>query len=180
METKVLRQIILNCRDDKNKVTPAAVVKAAADPNHPLHLDPGFHWGDNDKAAEQWRLEYADRLIRRVYITRRETTKSTTTRIVKMFVRDPDAPAKVAGRIAIGVCEDDVTDGFERPELNRSQSRKVLRNESARIIGCLHRAVRIARALEQSDTEKLLGSALKIMQKVDDSLQDGGFDAATG
>ncbi len=48
-------------RDERGSLTPALVVDAARDPEHPLHSR--FEW-DDGVAAEKWRLEQASQLLR--------------------------------------------------------------------------------------------------------------------
>lgn len=48
-------------RDEHGSLTPALVVDAARDPEHPLHAR--FEW-DDTVAAEKWRLEQAGQLLR--------------------------------------------------------------------------------------------------------------------
>lgn len=48
-------------RDERGALTPALVVEAARDPEHPLHSR--FEW-DDTAAAEKWRLEQASQLLR--------------------------------------------------------------------------------------------------------------------
>lgn len=51
--------------DERRELTAEIVVKIATDPDHPLHAE--FEW-DDSAAAEQYRLEQARSLIRRVTI----------------------------------------------------------------------------------------------------------------
>ncbi len=48
-------------RDERGSLTPALVVDAARNPEHPLHSR--FEW-DDGVAAEKWRLEQASQLLR--------------------------------------------------------------------------------------------------------------------
>ena len=48
-------------RDERGALTPALVVEAARDPEHPLHSR--FEWDDTE-AAKQWRLTQASQLLR--------------------------------------------------------------------------------------------------------------------
>lgn len=54
---------------------PQATVDAAADPDHPLHGE--FDW-DNATAGDEWRLEQARRLIRRVRMVRVDDSEGPT------------------------------------------------------------------------------------------------------
>lgn len=60
---RALEQI--TARDPEHVLRPQAVVDAARAPGHPLH--PYFTW-DNPRAAEQYRLDQARRLIQHVYV----------------------------------------------------------------------------------------------------------------
>lgn len=53
--------------DENGDLTPALVVDAARDEDHPLH--DRFDWDDSD-AAEKWRINQAAHLIRSVKVTR--------------------------------------------------------------------------------------------------------------
>lgn len=56
-----LRDHLQAIRDERGALTPALVVDAARDPEHPLHSR--FEW-DDTIAAEKWRLEQAGQLLR--------------------------------------------------------------------------------------------------------------------
>ncbi len=56
-----LRDHLTAIRDERGSLTPALVVDAARDPEHPLHSR--FEW-DDTTAAEKWRLEQAGQLLR--------------------------------------------------------------------------------------------------------------------
>lgn len=61
MSTTSLLAELTAIRDEHGQLTPALVVDAARNPEHPLHTR--FEW-DDTLAAEQWRLEQAGQLLR--------------------------------------------------------------------------------------------------------------------
>lgn len=61
MSTTSLLTELTAIRDEHGQLTPALVVDAARNPEHPLHSR--FEW-DDTLAAEQWRLEQAGQLLR--------------------------------------------------------------------------------------------------------------------
>lgn len=61
-----LRSVLLQIREARGALTPAAVVDTARDPTHPLHSR--FEW-DDAVAAEAHRRAQAAKLIRSVRIT---------------------------------------------------------------------------------------------------------------
>lgn len=63
-----LRSELLRIREERGKLTAAAVLADARDPESPLH--DRFTWAD-DEAAEHWRLHEARTLIRLVKIVYR-------------------------------------------------------------------------------------------------------------
>lgn len=82
-------------------VTPAAVVKAASDPKNPLHSDPRFCWGNDEKAAYEHRLDVAREIIVSVKVV--FEVEERTIR-VPMYVRDPKAGPTEQGYVSmIGV-----------------------------------------------------------------------------
>lgn len=62
-----LREVFDRLYAERGRLTPELVVEEAAAPDHPLH--DRFEW-DDAKAAHAHRLDQAERLIRRVKITR--------------------------------------------------------------------------------------------------------------
>ena len=63
--TQEIIAAITTLEDRKGKLTASQVLEVARSPDSPLH--PCFEW-DDSIAAEQWRLEQARELIRRVKI----------------------------------------------------------------------------------------------------------------
>ncbi len=73
-------------RDEHGSLTPALVVDAARDPEHPLHSR--FEW-DDTIAAEKWRIEQASQLLR---VTFRPDPKRPTDLRAFVAVRGENAP----------------------------------------------------------------------------------------
>lgn len=113
------------------KLTPELVLADAEDPTSPLHDT--FTW-DNDEAAKLWRIEQARRLIRSVKVS---VSYSSVVLAAPRYVRDPDAPSKEQGYIAVPSVVDD-----------RERARRVLHSEMMRVRTLLERAQSVAVVLE--------------------------------
>lgn len=88
-----LRDHLLAVREERGKLTPATVVDAARDPEHPLHAR--FEW-DDTVAAEKYRHHQAHELIQIVKISRtrpdgeqREVRAFHAVRHEREYVYDP-------------------------------------------------------------------------------------------
>jgi hypothetical protein len=73
-------------RSHRGRLTARAVVEAAKNPRHPLHSE--FEW-NNQKAADQQRLERARELIRYITIVSVDATRRIETRY---YAHDPKTP----------------------------------------------------------------------------------------
>jgi hypothetical protein len=80
-----LRDILLDIRERRGKLTPEIVLDEARDENHPLHHR--FEW-DDSAAAEKFRLSQAANLLRVKY--KQETVNGT--RDLRAFVVTRPAP----------------------------------------------------------------------------------------
>ena len=68
-----LRDHLQAIYDERGNLTPALVVDAARNPEHPLHTR--FTWDDTE-AARRWRLSQASELIRTARVTYRAANSS--------------------------------------------------------------------------------------------------------
>lgn len=143
-----LRELLLETADERGEVTRDGVVAAASDPQHPLHDDPHFLWGDDRAAAHEYRKEYAGRLIRRVYFVPRPVERRVAR--VPVFVRNPRRESeKEAGHVLL-----------ESVEKSSAHALIVVRDELDRATGALRRAAAVAGALEVTGADERLARLL--------------------
>jgi hypothetical protein len=135
---------IAACRDKSGRIAPNIVVDAARDPASPLHDE--FEW-DVAKAAERDWIRTACELIRSVkFIVEFEDRKI----IAPYYVSDPSRDESAYIQTA-------------RVAKNGAMSERVLRDELARIVGAIHRAMTLASAFNlKSSFERMLDEAVKI------------------
>lgn len=120
------------------KITPQQIVDAARNEDSPLHRF--FEW-DDDKAAEQYRLDQARTLLRSCQV---EVTVSDRKVQVPYYVRDPEADTMDQGYVESG-----------RLKTQEDLSREVLLTEFQRAGSQLARARRLAAyfgAVEEVDS----------------------------
>jgi hypothetical protein len=142
-------QRLIQLHEAHGSLTPDLVVEDAKRPDSPLHAC--FEW-DIDKAATAHWLETARTLIRSVRV---EVVNQQTTLTAPYFVRDPRAPARDQGYIAIGQIKDD-----------RELAREVVIEECARAQAAFRRAKEVAQAVgEQSAVERLLTQTQKVIER---------------
>lgn len=123
MNQKTLAKEIKKLQDRNGRITPEAIVHAAANPKHPLHSC--FEW-DDGKAAFSYRVQQARDLIRRVvgsFVVGTRTVRTVG------YVRDPEVPERVQGYRAVVKLRDDI-----------DEAREVLVGEMARISALIRRA----------------------------------------
>ena len=127
---EAIRRALLAIEDGEGRLTPAAVVAAAENPDSPLH--PRFEW-DDSKAAHAFRLEQARRLIRgvQVVITTEDRVISTV-----HYVHDPRVGEDEQGYVSLSQLRSEP-----------GNARAMLRVEFARAAACLRRAEDLADAL---------------------------------
>lgn len=77
-----LRSELQSIYDQHKRLTPALVVDAAREPEHPLHSR--FEWNDA-VAGEAWRRQQAHELIRSVRVVYREADESSSEKSVRAF-----------------------------------------------------------------------------------------------
>jgi hypothetical protein len=77
-----LRNELQSIYDQHKRLTPALVVDAAREPEHPLHSR--FEWNDA-VAGEAWRRQQAHELIRSVRVVYREADESSSEKSVRAF-----------------------------------------------------------------------------------------------
>ncbi|MFD1656939.1 hypothetical protein ACFSL4_01490 [Streptomyces caeni] len=77
-----LRSELQSIYDQHKKLTPALVVDAARDEQHPLHSR--FEWNDA-VAGEAWRRQQAHELIRSVRVVYREADEANPEKSVRAF-----------------------------------------------------------------------------------------------
>ena len=128
----------LEALEQGGKLTAAAVVEDARDPSSPLHVL--FPW-DDERAAYEWRLEVARRVIRQVEY---HVTQRNITIVAPRYVPDPEQPGARPGYARI----EDVRDDAVRTSM-------VVIAELRRALGVLQRAERIARALNIGSASRL-------------------------
>lgn len=157
MNQTQLRKIIEATSDEAGRVTREGLVAAAADPGHPLHADPHFHFGDDAAAAHEHRLEYAGKLIRRVYVTVRPTQARRAR--VPYFVRDPRSDEHEPGHVPL-----------QSVEVSSPNAAVVLQDELRRVVGNLRRAAGVAATLEidglADELSSLLSRALMVQGRL--------------
>jgi hypothetical protein len=110
-------------RDEHGTLTPALVVEAAANPDHPLHNR--FEW-DDTAAAQQWRLTQASSLLRVVKMPASESGP----RDLRAFVAVKGADTHRADYVPTGEA---LADTFTRQLVLRDMERewKTLRRRYA-------------------------------------------------
>lgn len=135
---------IAACREKSGRIIPQAVVEAARDPASVLHDE--FEW-DVAKAAERDWIRTACELIRSVkFIVEYEDRKI----IAPFYVSDPGRDESAYVQTA-------------RIAKNGAMSERVLRDELARIVGAIHRAMNLAAAFGlKSSFERMLDEAVQI------------------
>lgn len=152
-----LRKVLEETADEAGRVTRDGVVAAAADPGHPLHSDPHFLWGDDAAAAREHRLEYAGRLIRRVYITVRPVQARRAR--VPYFVRCPRTDENEPGHVPL-----------QSVEASSPNAAIVMQDELRRCVGILRRTAAVASQLGiaglDDDVTNLLSAALRIQGRL--------------
>jgi hypothetical protein len=159
MDREELRRLIMETADDNGRVTPEGVVAAAADPENPLHNDPGFLWDDDAEAARQHRIAYAARLMRRVYVVVRRNEKRTAR--VPYFVRDPAAAPDERGSVTL-----------ESVPPASGSAIIVARDEARRVVAILSRTHEVLRTLQLNSAANhvsaLLCGARELSARLDD------------
>lgn len=140
--TDTQRERVLFLADEHGRVTPSLVLEDARREDSPLH---GLFEWNNDKAAEQHRLDTARAVIRTVKVV---VTIQETTIKAPHYVRDPDAKGQ----------------GYRSVEaLQRDPvcARQALIDELTRAAGVVTRAKNLATVLNLSDeVDYLLGQIL--------------------
>ena len=139
-------ELLRDIEERYGAVTPEAVVTEAAGVTHPWHNR--FEWNDSE-AAHRYRLDQARTVIRSV---RFEIEYKTLTIKPPEWVRDPRREHDEQGYTRLL---------FLRRAKN--QRADLLRQEIARAVGCLQRALNIAAALGEMDTASRVDSALEIL-----------------
>ena len=152
MRTKVEQKAIEEALESiakkhKGRLTPDAVVAAAASKASPLHEL--FEW-DQKKAAHQHRIEQARSLIRsvRVNITTHRTIISTVA-----YVRDPDLESDEQGYVATVSLVGD-----------SDRARATLVDEFSRAASALRRARELAAAFDMVDEIEAVTSTIDDMR----------------
>jgi hypothetical protein len=157
MTSKDLRAIIEETADEAGRVTREGLVAAAAQPDHPLHRDPKFLWGDDAKAAHQHRLEYAGRLIRTVYFTVRPMQRRQAR--APYFVRDPRTTEKEPGHVPL-----------ESVEAASPNAAIVAADELRRVVGILKRTAAVVGVLDieglADEVNGLLSVAMRLQAQL--------------
>lgn len=133
------------------RLTPDAVVAAAADPSHILHES--FTW-DDEKAAHQHRLDQARALIKSVRVQIQTESRVIST---VFYVRDPDASADEQGYVSIAKLRTDA-----------DMARAALIQEFQRAAVLLQGARDLAAALDmREDVDGLIETIGTLKQQVE-------------
>jgi hypothetical protein len=131
------------------RLTAEALVEAARNPRHPMHLD--FQW-DNAKAAHQYRLDLARGYIAEVRVV---ITTSTRQVIAPAYLRDRNI-APLPGYIAT-----------QRLRSDREASQETLIYEVSRAQALFERVREIAAALElERELEALIGATREFHSRI--------------
>lgn len=144
------RAAIEALRDRHGRITAAAVVDAARDPNNPLHA--AFDW-NVERAAEQHWLDTARRLISAVRVN-----ISIGSRVVSAvcYVRDPTLDTRQGGYRELTTIA-----------ARRDDAVAVVEMELARIAAAIQRARSIAAVLDlEGELEALLGDLTLVRAKI--------------
>ena len=128
-ETKAVHKALTDLEDKNGRLTPEGVVRAASDPDSPLHEH--FQWDDSE-AAKSWRLQQARCLIHSVTVTVTVDEKNVST---VHYVRDPTVAPDVQGYVAV-----------ERLQREPENVRPMLEYELGHVEARLNRAVSLADA----------------------------------
>lgn len=132
----------------RGRLTARSVLDAARDPESPLHSM--FEW-DDEKAADEWRIEQARRLIRTVKLTVEEETI-----VVPRYVRDTSLENGEQGYVSIGQLRTE-------PE----NAAALLRYEFSRAAAHCQRACAIADTLGIGDeARKVVASIERLLGKL--------------
>jgi hypothetical protein len=138
-------------RESDGRLTAEAVVKAAADADHPLHSQ--FEW-DDKVAAHDRRIDQARALIRGVRVT-----ISTDKRVVSTvwYVRDPSADAKEQGYVSLA-----------RLRTDEDLARAAIVDEFSRAASLLQRARDLAAVLEmETEVDELITSIERLKTRAE-------------
>jgi len=145
------RRAAIDALCDKNgRVTAAAVVEAARDPESPLHGC--FDW-DIGRAAEAHWINTARHLIASVRVN---ITVGTRVIPAVAFVRDPSAPVRSQGYRELSAIA-----------LRRDEAASVLDQEFSRISAAIQRARNIASVLDmEAELEAMFDDVLVAQKKL--------------
>jgi hypothetical protein len=131
------------------RLTPAAVVADAKDPDSPLH--DCFEW-DTEKAAMSFWIIQAREIITSIKVVQR--TETVSVRAV-YYVRDPSAGDGEQGYVSVPTLRTDA-----------DMAREALVSEFSRVADMLRRARELAAALDaQGDVEDLLVRVVGLRQR---------------
>lgn len=150
LDHAMVRAAIEALRDRHGRITAAAVVDAARDPNNPLH--PAFDW-NVERAAEQHWLDTARRLIAGVRIN-----VSIGSRVINSvaYIRDPALDIRQGGYREL-----------TQIAARRDEAVAVVEMELARIAAAIQRARSIAAVLDlEGELEALLGDLTLVRAKM--------------
>lgn len=141
-----LKQLV----DDYGCITPEAVVKAAENPNSPLH---GLFEWDDAIAGHKYRVEQAREVIRSIKLT---VTYETKTVCVPMYVRDPKRVTSEQGYVTITVLasEKDLARASVKNEFKQAKAALVRAENIAEYLN-VRRQVRAIREKVTEATEQI-------------------------
>jgi hypothetical protein len=136
------------------RITPEALVQAAADENSPLHGY--FEWNDTDAAAK-YRLMQARTLIRSCSVIVKIESRKVP---IPMYIRDPDMDSQAQGYVETA-----------RIRTDADAAHEALTREFSRAASMIHRARRLAAFFDMADefdelAERLTAIKTRIDEKV--------------
>jgi hypothetical protein len=136
--------------EKRGRLTPRDLVDAARDPSSPLHSE--FEW-DDGKAADDWRIEQARRLIRSVKVM---VDEETVTIALPRYVRDTARENDEQGYVTV-----------EQIRREPQNAAALLRYEFGRAATHCRRALAIAEAVGiKDDAAKVLASIERLLARI--------------
>jgi hypothetical protein len=136
--------------EQRGRLTPRDLVEAARDPESPLHAV--FEW-DDDKAADDWRIEQARRLIRSIKVM---VDEETVTIALPRYVRDTSKESDEQGYVTL-----------EQIRREPANAAALLRYEFGRAATHCRRALSIAEAVGvKDDAAKVLASIERLLARI--------------
>lgn len=144
---KLIASALRALEDDRGRLSPEIVVKAAENPESPLHQY--FEW-DDAKAARIHRLEQARRLIRVVLYEFKEDKHVLTT---VAYVKDPQSKGQEQGYVSL-----------EQIRSEPENAQAMIDTELERVLYTLGRVESLARAMKMQDAVALVAKQIRALK----------------